>query len=48
MVDQHFPVVKGTQLKLSCLGDEEVEGDSVITCVSDKLFLYTTQPSCRK
>ena len=48
MMDQDFPVVKGTELKVSCLGDEEVEGDSVITCVSDTLFLCTTQPSCRK
>ena len=48
MVDQHFPVVKGTELKVTCLGSEEIEGDSVITCFSDTRFQYTTQPICSK
>ena len=48
MVDQDFPVIKGTELHISCLGGEQVEGDTVITCVSDTLFQYTTQPTCSK
>ena len=48
MVDQNFPVVKGKQLHISCVGDEEVEGDSVITCVRNTVFLYTRQPTCCK
>ena len=48
MVDQDFSVVEGTQLHISCLGGEQVEGDSVIRCVRDTMFQYTTQPTCRK
>ena len=48
MVDQNFPVIKGKQLHISCVGGEDVEGDNVITCFSDTLFQYTTQPICCK
>ena len=48
MVDQDFPVIKGTQLHISCVGGEQVEGDNVIRCVSDTMFQYSTQPTCSK
>ena len=41
-----FPIPSGTSVLLSCKDGLVLEGDSVVTCVSDTLFKYEIHPYC--
>ena len=46
--DKQFPVLRGTDLSLSCHAGYELAGDERVTCIKNTEFHFTVKPTCGK
>ena len=44
--DKQFPVSTGTVLSLRCNEGHELRGDTVVTCLKNREFHFSVEPSC--
>ena len=46
VVNNTFPVIKGTVVTLTCRPGYQLAGENTVICDKDTQFTYSTEPSC--